>query len=124
MRIVTAQEVNELFRSGKDVIVLDVLGAESYRQRHLPGAINVPVDSPDFEERVRTLVPDKTKTIVTYCSDESCEASPKAYRRLETMGYADLLEFKAGLKGWEEAGFQFESAPTRGVPSGEVAAEE
>ena len=124
MRIVTAEDVNELFRTDADVIVLDVLGEESYRERHLPGAINVPVESASFVERVQTLVPDKGRTIVTYCADAECDASTKAARTLEGLGYAHILEFKDGLKGWTQAGYALEPSRSSVPVQPDVAVEE
>ena len=42
---------------------------------HLPDAINVPLAS-DFGEAIQQAVPDKSRTVIVYCWDEDCHASP------------------------------------------------
>jgi rhodanese-related sulfurtransferase len=92
--------------------VVNVLSSDSYRGRHIPGTLNVPLEEPNFDQRIQAAVPDKGKPVVVHCSDTSCEASTKAARRLETLGYTKVFDFKAGLQGWQEAGQEFESAKT------------
>lgn len=91
-----------------DAVVIDALPEESFERRHLPGAVNLPADSPDFDRRVKELVPNKSTTIMTYCTDEDCQASVKAKRRLGRLGYTNVLEFPGGLKAWRHAGKEFE----------------
>jgi rhodanese-related sulfurtransferase len=95
--------------------VVNVLPAGQYQEKHLPGSINVPLEEPDFERRVQEAVPDKGTPVIVHCSSMECQASTKAARRLEALGYKDVHDFKAGLQGWEQAGLPFESgqpAPT------------
>jgi rhodanese-related sulfurtransferase len=46
--------------------VVDVLPAESWRQRHLPGAVNLPLA--DVPTRAREVLPDRSRDIVVYCA--------------------------------------------------------
>jgi rhodanese-related sulfurtransferase len=89
--------------------VVNVLAEDQYRQRHLPGSINVPLDAPDFERRIQEAAPDKGKPVIVHCSSMACQASTKAARRMEALGYREVHDFKAGLEGWEQAGNPFES---------------
>lgn len=60
----TLPEFEKLLHS-KAIIVVDVRGAESYRQGHIPGAISIPIESiaSHAEELKKT-----GKPIVAYCS--------------------------------------------------------
>jgi rhodanese-related sulfurtransferase len=47
------------------LVVIDVLPAESYAMGHIPGAINIPVES--ITSRAPELLPDRLAEIVVYC---------------------------------------------------------
>ena len=89
--------------------VINVLAPERFAEKHLPGSVNLPEDSPDFAGQVQRLVPDKSTPVIVHCSSMECQASTKAARRLESLGYKEVYDFKAGLQGWQEAGHPFES---------------
>jgi rhodanese-related sulfurtransferase len=87
--------------------LVEVLDSKFYRKFHLPGAINVPLDE-DFDERIQQSVPDKNRTVVVYCLDAECEASPKAARRMDELGYQQVFDYEAGKVDWQEAGLPVE----------------
>jgi rhodanese-related sulfurtransferase len=89
--------------------VVNVLSAAQYGERRLPGSINVPLEEPDFERRIQEAVPGKDRPVIVHCSSMECQASTKAARRMEALGYREVHDFKAGLEGWEQAGLPFES---------------
>ena len=92
----------------EDFVLVEVLGPETFAEFHLPEAINVTVDD-TFEEEIQKAVPDKNKTVVVYCRDIECHASAKATRRMEALGYTNLLEYHNGKDGWRAAGLPVES---------------
>ncbi|MDP3993602.1 MAG: rhodanese-like domain-containing protein [bacterium] len=92
----------------EDFVLVEVLGPETFAEFHLPGAINVTVDD-TFEEEIQKAVPDKNKTVVVYCRDIECHASAKATRRMEALGYTNLLEYHNGKDGWRAAGLPVDS---------------
>jgi rhodanese-related sulfurtransferase len=47
------------------IVLVDVLGPESFAAMHIPGAINLPVD--DIARRAPELLPDLRAAIVAYC---------------------------------------------------------
>jgi rhodanese-related sulfurtransferase len=98
--------------------VINVLSKDSFGQKHLPGSINVSEEDPDFAVKVQQAVPDKSTPVIVHCSSMECQASTRAARKLEALGYKEVSDFKAGLQGWEEAGNQFESgAETATAPA-------
>lgn len=100
----------------EEVPVVDVLGPESYGRQHLPGAVNVPVDGDDFEDRVQEVAPDKEAPVVVYCRDPECQASPAAAHVLEDhLGYQDVRLFHGGLVAWRRSGRPFEGKGPRKV---------
>ena len=64
MKTITREELKEKMNRGDDFVLLEVLGEESYRQAHLPGALRLQDTSlaPD-------LLPDRSAEIVAYCSN-------------------------------------------------------
>src|ERR1041385_7852596 len=100
--------------------IVNVLSADQYRQQHIPGSLSVPLEEPGFERRIQQAVPDKARTVIVHCSSMACQASTKAARKLETLGYEKVHDFKAGIEGWIEAGNPTESgsAPARGPRAG------
>jgi rhodanese-related sulfurtransferase len=87
--------------------VVNVLSAGSYEQKHLPGSINIPEEDPQFADRVQQLLPDKSVPVIVHCSSMDCQASTRAAKKLEGLGYKEVHDFKAGLEGWEQGGNQF-----------------
>lgn len=107
-----AEEVKEL-KDDDDVVLIDVLSNESFEDRHIPGAINLPVDEPDFEALIKEKVPDKQAKLIVYCSDEECKASPRAAKTLEELDYENVMHFSGGLAGWRRAGYELTGEPER-----------
>ena len=52
MKSLTAIEFDEKFGSNDNAVVINVLPADSFDKEHIPGSINIPLESPDFLERV------------------------------------------------------------------------
>ena len=91
------------------VALIDVLPESSFQMFHLPSAINIPLDDERFEEKMREAVPDKNMTVVVYCEDTDCRASPEAASRIEALGYRDVYDYEAGKEDWKQAGNTIES---------------
>jgi rhodanese-related sulfurtransferase len=96
-------------------VVLDVLSAQEYDEKRIPGSLSAPVEEPGFEDRVRDLVPDRSTPVVTYCASLTCQASTRAARKLEALGYQEVYDYKPGMQGWKEAGLPFETDGPEGV---------
>ena len=93
------QENNEEFK------LVEVLKEQSYKEGHIPGAINIPVDS--LKDEVPKQLK-KTDKIVVYCASYQCHASTNAAKMLLDMGYKNTVDFKGGKKTWADAGFELE----------------
>ncbi len=106
MKTISATDLKGKLNSG-DIELVDVLSEESYNKIHIPGSKNIPLDQ--IEKKAEEELPDKNAKIVVYCASDSCMASPKAAKKLESMGYQNIIDFEDGLEGWKNAGFEFES---------------
>lgn len=79
--------------------LVNVLGPDSFEERHIPGSINIPRgEEQRFEQKFS-----KNKQIVVYCASPSCDASPKTARELQERGFDNVYDYAEGLKDWREA---------------------
>ena len=85
----------------KKVTIIDVNGSDSWKEGHIPGAI-------DFEaqkEKLATLLPkDKEALVVAYCGGPSCSAYKSGAKAAVTAGYKNVKHLSAGISGWNKAG--------------------
>lgn len=103
---ISADELSRMKSSGEDFVLVDVLDQEHFEDEHVPGAINIPYDEIASEALDRF---DKDQTIVVYCKNEACTASPEAAEKLDKLGFKNVKDFEAGTEGWNEAGNETES---------------
>lgn len=87
--------------------IVEVLPKESYDDFHIPGAVNVPVQSDDFAERIQAVA-NKDDEVVVYCQNTQCDASPRAAEKMETLGFTRVFDYEAGKDDWREAGLPVE----------------
>lgn len=108
------EQLRQWLDEKKDFLLINVLSAEDFEQKHIPGSLHVPVSADDFVEKVtRQAGGDKSATIVVYCASESCDASPKAAKKLDQAGFTDVFDYEAGIAGWEAAGQPLATARSR-----------
>jgi rhodanese-related sulfurtransferase len=81
--------------SKKKVQVVDVRTSQEYNSGHLPHAINIDVNQPDFETRIMVL--NKKRPVVVYC--RSGRRSKKAAQVMAAKGY-QVYEMDKGYVNW------------------------
>ena len=96
---VSADVFSEDIKSG-DVQLVDVRTAEEFGAGHIGGAINIDVQSPDFQERVGKELK-KDKTVYVYC--RSGRRSLAAAEILADHGFK-VVNLKGGIIEWSEDG--------------------
>jgi len=82
------------------VVILDVRTPEEFKTRRLKGAVLIPIQSPKFDEQVKSL--DKTKTYAVYCAIGV--RSMRACTAMEKAGFTHLYNLEGGINAWEKAG--------------------
>ncbi len=105
IQTVTIEKLLEMKHNKEEFKLVEVLGEDNYKAEHIEGAINIPA------QKIGELAPKelaKDETIVVYCSNYSCNASPGAAKKLTSMGYKNVYDFSAGKKGWKDAGLPME----------------
>ena len=103
---ISTKELKEKLDSGGEFVLVNALDEKSFEKRHIPGSINVP--NSEVRKKAPKKLEDKDKETIVYCASRSCDASTKAAEKLEDMGYTNVVEFDAGIAGWEEEGHDFE----------------
>lgn len=91
------------------VTLVEVLDEAEFENFHLPGALNVPIGR-DFKQEIRETVPDLHEPVVVYCRDEDCDASSRAARAMEDLGYDRVYDYDAGKTDWKDAGLRVEAS--------------
>jgi rhodanese-related sulfurtransferase len=96
---VDVEEFDKL-RQNKANVVLDVRTTQEFKAGHIPGATNIDINSPDFDEKIARL--DKNKTYLVHCAAGG--RSARACKKLEGVGFKELYDLAPGFRGWEKAG--------------------
>ena len=109
IKSVSPDEIAEEVAAG-EAVVIDVREPEEWRERHIPGAINVPrgwlelkgdPDTPVFDPHIR---PDRP--IYVHCAVGKLGALATA--TLNEMGYETAANLQGGIEAWEAAGHPVE----------------
>lgn len=108
MKTISAQELKKKMEEHPEVPVINVLPKEYFDKKHITGSKNI--QEAELEERIPKELPDKEKEVIVYCASTECQASPRSAKKLEEMGYKNVIDFEAGVQGWEEAGFELEGS--------------
>ena len=105
IKFITIDQLLEMIENKDKFKLVEVLSEQSFKQGHLPDAINLPMD------RLKELAGKylkKTDAIVVYCASYTCHASTNAAKMLLSMGYNKVFDFKGSKKAWVDAGFELE----------------
>ncbi|WP_225766927.1 metalloregulator ArsR/SmtB family transcription factor [Inquilinus sp. Marseille-Q2685] len=101
---ISREELVERLREG-GVTLLDVRPEEEFALGHLPGALNIPVES--LERRLAELP--SGQEIVAYCRGPYCVLSVEAVAALRARGFA-ARRLRDGFLDWKAAGMAVEAA--------------
>ena len=91
--------------ASKSVTLLDANGTDTYKEGHIPGAINFETSK---EKLAKVLPKDKNALIVAYCGGPQCQAYQAAAKAAEKLGYKNIKHLTAGISGWHDAGEKME----------------
>ena len=86
--------------SDKNAVILDVNGTESFKEGHVPGAIDYVANK---NQLTQVLPKDKNALIIAYCGNPHCKAYLSAAEAAKALGYTNIKHMNAGIAGWKEA---------------------
>lgn len=104
VKFISIEDLLEMIENEDKFKLVEVLPEKYYNEGHISSAINIPLEN--IGQATKHL--DKRDKIVVYCSNYHCHASTQATKQLLEMGYKNAVDFKAGKKGWTDAGFGLE----------------
>ncbi len=81
-------------------VVLDVRTPAEYASGHLPGALNIDIEAPDFDAKIATLA--KAVPYAVYC--RSGNRSGVALARMSGLGFSHAYHLGGGIGAWQSAG--------------------
>jgi len=94
-RKINAEEAYQMMQSTDGFILVDVRTAEEFNERHIKGALLIPVN--EINVRAVDELPDKNALILVYC--RSGARSANAAYDLVDMGYTNVYDF-GGILNW------------------------
>ena len=96
-------ELNDLFKTFKDVVVVDARSKLEFETLQVKGSLNIPVASKTFEEDVAKLRATTDKPIVFYCNGHTCMKSYIAVKKAMDAQITNVHAFDAGIFEWTKA---------------------
>jgi thioredoxin 1 len=100
----SVDEFQTKLQQSPDGQLVDVRTAEEYKKNHLKGALNVNVNSKEFQRQVSSL--DKTKPVLVYCLSGGRSSKAAAYMR--EQGFKEVYEMSGGMMQWTAQNKPFE----------------
>lgn len=105
----SAVEFSQLLKSSPGAMVIDVRTAGEFQGGHLSTAINYPLNSGDFGQKIGTL--DRNKPVFVYCL--SGARSNAAAQQMTAMGFTRVYDMAGGMMQWRANGLP-ESTASKG----------
>lgn len=96
-------ELADLYKTLKDVVVVDARSKLEFETLRVKTAINIPVASDQFEANVTKLRGETNKPIVFYCNGHTCMKSYIAVKKAIAAGVKDVHAFDAGIFDWTKS---------------------
>ena len=85
----------------KSAVIIDVNGTDSFKDGHIPGAIDFEVKE---KEIAKALPADKGALVIAYCGSPQCPAWKDAAKAVAALGYTNVKHYPGGISGWKDAG--------------------
>ncbi|MBY0271043.1 MAG: sulfurtransferase [Burkholderiales bacterium] len=110
---VTAAELNDWIKAGKDMVVVDSRPLAEFRRNSIPGAYDCP--SAELPYRMPAFVRSPETTVIVNCGGRT--RSIIGAQVLINAGFPNpVYALKDGTQGWKLAGFQLNHGRTEAVP--------
>jgi rhodanese-related sulfurtransferase len=93
-------EFQKELSESKDALLIDVRTPAEFAAGHLPGAVNINFNSPDFKAQIGKL--DKHKPVFVYCAVGGRSGS--ATSQMSAMGFPKIVDMQGGINAWKSAG--------------------
>lgn len=95
----TVDQVADMIKTDKEIVVLDIRTPQEYASGHIPKAINIDYYSPNFKGELSKL--DKNKKYILYC--RSGRRSASALEIAKGLGLNNSYNMLGGMLKWKGA---------------------
>ena len=109
---ISASETMDDYRQGQTLIV-DAMPNNFYRERHIKGAVNMPMALFDIVYMMSFSEGEKDKKIVVYGNTISRPYDLEIANKLLLMGYKNVKVLEGGLQAWEANGYPVDEKVSR-----------
>ncbi|VAW92270.1 hypothetical protein MNBD_GAMMA22-309 [hydrothermal vent metagenome] len=92
--------MTDLYKSFNNVVIVDVRSKYEFDTLRIKGAINIPLSSKDFVEKIRELRATQNKKIVLYCNGKTCMKSYKATQKCRVNKIKNVIAYDQGVLDW------------------------
>jgi rhodanese-related sulfurtransferase len=99
-RVIAPAVFADKIKNVPNAILLDVRTPQEYSAGHIPNALNINYNAPDFQTQIGAL--DKNKTVLVYCAVGG--RSAKSATALQQLGFKEVYDLKGGFTAWKAAG--------------------
>jgi rhodanese-related sulfurtransferase len=94
----TAQKLIKERAGNADFVILDVRTPGEFAEGYIDGAVNLDVQSRDFDKRLRAL--DRNKSYLVYC--RTGNRSRQAVLAMEALGFRAIFHMNEGIVKWKQ----------------------
>ncbi|MFW5735258.1 MAG: YceI family protein [Oceanidesulfovibrio sp.] len=108
MQTLTARELVQWQNEGRPFNIVNVLPAEEWAKRRIPGSKNACVYEVTFISQMREIAPDKNAPLVIQGAGADTLDGPMAAEKLLYKGWSDVHLLVGGLDAWAAEGFTLE----------------
>jgi len=93
--------MKDLFSKMDKVIIVDVRSKYEYDTINMVKALNIPVQEPDFVDRMKELrKQNPTTPIVAYCNGKTCKKSYEAVQKCRDAKIDNVIAYDQGIFDW------------------------
>lgn len=86
--------LQKIMRENRDAVLIDVRTKEEYRNTHIEGAINIPMQ--EISQKISRYVKNKNDIIIVYCQYGG--RSKKVMGWLNKMGFQNVYNLAGGIE--------------------------
>ncbi|MBP2667428.1 MAG: sulfurtransferase [Firmicutes bacterium] len=91
---VSVDEALQLWQN-KEAIIIDVRTPEEYRDGHIPGVTNIPLD--ELEQRMNEVPKDKKVVLICRSGNRSAQGT----KLLRNKGFSNVFNSTGGMSSWK-----------------------
>lgn len=103
---ISVAELQDKMQNGQKPVLLDVRTTAEYREGHIPGAANKPLQA--LNGRLKNV--SRNREVICIC--RSGNRSRRAVKHLQEAGYT-AVNLKGGMRAWDKAGYKIKKGKAK-----------